>query len=226
MAHPARSLLLLFAASLLAAACGTTTTGADVADAADATIDVATPTDAPSDMGAVDATAVTDAMTCDAGGAPGTLPSVTSTFVILDGDAGSEPTPSGGDPIGNWAVRHVTFYLPAAAAGQVFPDTSSITGTGFTAIDATTYRQQFDFMIVLDTAAVGTVRQGVLIRSYGTYTQDGANLMLMPVCAEGRGSGAGTVGFSRDAPDRGRLFVHLSGMGGTSLMVMDLDRLP
>lgn len=213
----------LFLAMFLIA-CGSTPSNDASSDAAlDATLDGAG--DSASDI-ATDAPTATDAMSCDAGTVPANLPNVTSTF-LSQGDGGALPTPSGGDPVGQWGVSHVTVYLPANLAMQVDLAASQVTGTGFTIIDATQYSLDLELMVRLETMLVGTVRQGVTTRSIGTYTISSDSLMLMPTCYQGRGTGMGAVGFSRDAPDRARLFVDQPNpMGGTSLLVLDLTRLP
>lgn len=171
------------------------------------------------------------AMTCDVGAPPvamSALPMVRSRVVILGGDAGSAfPMASGGDPTGRWLITGATLYLPGAAQGQVDAARSNFTGTGWAVIEGSSYRIATELELVLETAMVGRVRRPAGILSRGTFTQQGANLMLMPACVGGSSSGGMVMlGMSRDAPNRGRLFAGLSGMLGMALIVFDMEAAP
>lgn len=189
----------------------------------DAAVDVAP------DLTAPDAPAA-----CDPGAPPvpeAMLPQLRSTVVVAGGDAGAAPTPSGGDPAGRWVMRAVTLHLPAQAQGQIRPDTSAITGTGWLVVEGDRYRISTQLELSIDTVMVGRLRSGQMTQSRGTFTQRGADLTLAPACATSMSSadaGAPTLslGLSRDGAERGRLFVTTRGMLGSALLVFDMERVP
>jgi len=177
---------------------------------------------------------VADAAVCDVGSPPvpeAMLPQLTSTIVIAGGDAGAAPTPSGGDPSGRWVMRSVTFYLPAQAQGQIRPETSTITGTGWMVVEGDRYRIATALDLSIDTAMVGRLRSGQGIRGRGTFAQAGAALTLMSECATMAAAPDGgapmlSLGVSRDGAERGRLFVTTRGALGSALLVFDMERIP
>lgn len=205
---------------LFLSACG----GGGEAPAADAAVDLAR------DVSVVSAA---DAAVCDVGDPPvpeAMLPQLTSAVVIAGGDAGVAPTPSGGDPSGRWVMRSVTLHLPAQAQGQIRPETSAITGTGWMVVEGNRYRIATALELSIDTAMVGRLRSGQGIRSRGTFAQSGADLTLMSECATTAATDGGaptlSLGVSRDGAERGRLFVTTRGMLGSALLVFDMERIP
>lgn len=215
---PMRQCIVL--AALILGACGG---GEPTPSPADAAVDIA------ADRGAPDAS-----KSCDVGAPPvpaAMLPQLRSMVVIAGGDAGAAPTPSGGDPAGRWVMRTVTLHLPMQAQGQVRPDTSAITGTGWLVVEGDRYRISTELELAIDTTVVGRLRSGQTTQSRGTFTQRGGDLVLAPACAAATSSadaGAPTLslGFSRDGAERGRLFVNTRGMLGSALLVFDLERVP
>lgn len=173
-------------------------------------------------------------VTCDLGAPPvaeSALPPLRSRTVILGGDAdAAPPSPSGGDPEGRWLMRTVTFYLPPNAMGQVDAERTTIVGNGWMVVEGNRYRISTTLDLALDTVMVGTVRRALGSRSRGTFTASEGRLALMPECSAAQSgdmpAGTLSLGFSRDAPDRGRLFVTASGMLGTTTLVFDLERAP
>lgn len=208
-------------AAVLVGCGGTTMTdgGAETSVVTDAAVDAA-PEAAPSEAGA-------DAMVCDLGTAPTGLPRVTSRVLFDDSDAGVQTTPMGGNPQGTWAVTDITMVLPAVARGQVNAAASHLDGTAWVSFTAADYRINFDTVLTLSTTVAGDVVRGVMSSSRGTYTVNGAQLMLTPQCSSAANSGvnATRMGFTQDAPDRGRAFINLSGATGTLLLVTTLSRL-
>lgn len=206
--------------ALWAGACGG---GESTPVGADAAVDVAADL-APSDVAAG----------CDVGAPPvpeATLPQLRSTVVIAGGDAGAAPTPSGGDPAGRWVMRAVTFHLPAQAQGQIRPDTSAITGTGWLVVEGDQYRISTQLEFAIDTVMVGRLRSGQMTQSRGTFQQRGGDLVLTPACNASMSSADGgapalSLGLSRDGAERGRLFVTTRGMLGSALLVFDMERVP
>ena len=203
-------------------ACGESSTAPPAAH------DAGTITDAPRDIAVT-----TDAPRCDLGEAPvpeSMLPMIRTPVVILGGDAGATaPTPSGGDPTGRWVMTAATMYLPPVARAQVDASRSYIAGTGWGVIDAETYRLSSRLEIHLDTSVVGAVVTPVRTGSRGSYTLDASGAFtFMPECMiDGSGaSGMSQFGFSRDAPDRARLFVEVRNMALSARVVIDLQRVP
>lgn len=210
--------------ALVLGACGG---GGGTPSGADAAVDLAA--DLAPDLPAPDGAAA-----CDVGAPPvpeAMLPQLRSTVVIAGGDAGAAPTPAGGDPSGRWVMRAVTFHLPSQAQGQIRPDTSAITGTGWLVVEGDRYRISTQLEFAIDTVMVGRLRSGQMTQSRGTFTQRGGDLVLTPACNASMSSadaGAPTLslGLSRDGAERGRLFVTTRGMLGSALLVFEMERVP
>ncbi|MEZ4389929.1 MAG: hypothetical protein R3A48_02445 [Polyangiales bacterium] len=192
--------------------------GSSSSDDAAVTTD-ATTLDASSDVGEVDAGA------CVLTPPSATLPMVDGGVIIEGGDAGALPTPSGGDPTGRWLIDDATLYLPAAAQGQVDPSMSWVRGTGWATLEGGAYQLSTDLGFRVE-SVVGGLTRGVVLGGRGRYEVRGTELALTPECTTSPAA-AGSLGafrFSRDAPDRGRLFIEVSGMAGRLNLVFRLQR--
>lgn len=154
-----------------------------------------------------------------------TLPQVDGGVVIEGGDAGALPTPSGGDPMGRWLIDDATLWLPAAAQGQVDPSRSWVRGTGWATLEGGAYQISTDLGFRIE-AVVGGLTRGVAMASRGRYELRGAELRLTPECASAgvAQSSLGSFRFSRDAPERARLFIEVTGMAGRLNLVFQLRR--
>lgn len=156
-----------------------------------------------------------------------TLPMVEGRVMIEGGDAGVAPTPSGGDPEGRWLIDDATLWLPAAAQGQVDVARSWIRGNGWATLEGGQYQISTDLGFRVE-AVVGGLTRGVALGGRGRYEVRGTELALTPVCqtsTAAQGS-LGAFRFSRDAPNRGRLFVELVGMAGRLTLIFQLQRAP
>jgi hypothetical protein len=178
------------------------------------------------DASTVDAPIINDAA-CVLTQPSATLPMVNGRVAIEGGDAGVTPTPSGGDPAGRWLIDDATLWLPAAAQGQVDAASSWIRGTGWATMEGGQYQLSTDLGFRVE-AVVGGLTRGVALGGRGRYEVRGTEIALTPECqtsAAAQGS-LGAFRFSRDAPDRGRLFVELVGMAGRLTLILQLQRAP
>lgn len=213
------------AASLLLttlAACAPAPAAVDAASgAADAGTDAAEPADA--------STALDTGPRCDVSPAPADLVALTGEFVPLDADAGSPiPVQTGGDPTGVWRIDHVTFYTAPETAGMYDPAGSSIDGTAWVVVDATELRMELHFDLTLAGTPAGTIRRLQTTDIRGTYTTNGAMLMLTPECvapAPMTPSSGLTTTFSA-GPSDGTLVLTTSGMLGATTLVLSGTRTP
>lgn len=202
--------------------CGGSTETTPVTDAAPDTStssDVAV--DSPTDAGG-------DA-TCDLGTIPALTP-FTAEFLFVGGDGGvAVPTPTGGDPKGDWRFTKVTIYLSETARSLVDLSKSSVTGTGFGSYTATTFRNSTDQKITLETTVVGPVKRGTITKGKGTWKMEGNEIVYTPECSESTAGGAiPRVGWSRIDDDHARLQFKPAptGMGDfTEQLVIDLERI-
>ncbi len=201
-------------------------------DPAPATVDASVTADLGVDAPATDTPAATDVpATCDVGAPPvatSALPAIRGTMVIVGGDGGTTPTPSGGDPAGRWVMSTATMYWPSIASGQLRPEGGAIEGTGWVVIEGASYRLATDLVLRVDSTAAGVVVRPSMLASRGTFTAaTGGALALTPECATSNGMTPGnSLGFSRDSAERARLFVALAGAAGTATIVFDLQRVP
>jgi hypothetical protein len=139
---------------------------------------------------------------------------------------GIPPTAMGGDPTGTWVFDRVTFYTAPGSDAQFDPAASSLTGTAWAALDATTFRISLAFDITLVTFVAGTVRRSSETRVRGTYVVDGANLDVTAECADGVTSGTSS-GFSfTESGDSGLFFTTVNGMLGELTIVLEGTRRP
>ncbi|MFO0626125.1 MAG: hypothetical protein U0325_10955 [Polyangiales bacterium] len=178
------------------------------------------------DVAATDVPAADDAG-CALTPPAATLPMVNGRVMIEGGDAGMTPTPSGGDPEGRWLIDDATLWLPAAAQGQVDAARSWIRGSGWATLEGGQYQLSTDLGFRVE-AVVGGLTRGVALGGRGRYEVRGTELALTPICqtsAAAQGS-LGAFRFSRDAPNRGRLFVELVGMAGRLTLIFQLQRAP
>lgn len=204
---------LRFAFVLALAGCGSSSTE-------DASVETdATTVDASTDVGVV------DAGECVLTPPSATLPRVDGGVIVEGGDAGALPTPSGGDPTGRWLIDDATLYLPSAAQGQVDPSMSWVRGTGWATLEGGAYQISTDLGFRVESIAGGLTR-GVVLGGRGRYEVRGTEIALTPECTTSptAAGSLGTFRFSRDAPDRGRLFIEVTGMAGTLNLVFRLQR--
>lgn len=226
---PRASLLRSFALVLFALpACSPSTTAGDAANEAGleaSVVEDTTATDA-SDVAPPPA----DAPRCELGAEPSPLASQRGSIVVLgEGDAGTS-FPSGG-PItegqGTWVATGSTLYLPAAARGLVDTSMSGLTGTAWLGIDASSFRLALALELMLTTNVVGAITRPVEVRAQGTYTvASSGGVTAMVTCSEPAGgtAGAASITFSRDAPDRARMYLNVMTMMGASTLQLDLQR--
>jgi hypothetical protein len=209
---------------VLLSACGSSPTPVVTDAAVDAFRDVATEAIA-------DVPTTKDVAVCDVGAPPvaiSMLPMIRGRTVILGGDAGTAPTPSGGDPSGRWLVTATTLYLPASTRGQVVEAATAVVGTGWIVVEGNSYRIETLLDLRLESTAAGTIRRPVGNSARGTFVQEEGTLILEPDCGvnqSGMMVNMRSLGFSRDSSDRGRMFVTVTGIV-TSLVVLDLERAP
>lgn len=221
-----RSTLASFAFALLAVGCGgsTESTPATSTDsgASDVTADSGTPDVAEE--------AATDAATdagCDLGTIPTTAP-FTSEFVFVDADAGTTfPTPTGGDPKGDWRYSKITVYLSPGAKSVLDVSKSSVEGWGFGSYTDTAFRNASDQKLTLETSVVGTVKRGTTIKAKGTWKMEGNEIVYTAECAETSGDApVPRIGWSRLGADKARMQFKPAptGMGDfTQQIVIDLE---
>lgn len=201
-------------------------------DPAPATVDVSVTADLGVDAATTDTPVASDVpATCDVGAPPvaaSALPAIRGSMVIVGGDGGATPTPSGGDPAGHWVMSTATMYWPAIASGQLRPEGGGIEGTGWVVIDGSNYRLSTDLILRVDSTAAGVVVRPSTLASRGTFTAAaGGALALTPECSSSNGMMPGNrLGFSRDSAERARLFVTLAGAAGAATLVFDLQRVP
>lgn len=192
-------------------------TGTDTGAGADATV---------SDVVRFDVVG-TDAPACILTPPAATLPMVDGGVMIEGGDAGAIPTASGGDPVGRWLIDDATLWLPSAAQGQVDPSMSWVRGTGWAILQSGDYQLNTDLGFRVE-SVVGGLTRGVMLGGRGRYEVRGTELVLTPECttASAAQGSLGAFRFSRDAPDRARLFVEVVGMAGRLTLVFRLQRVP
>lgn len=197
-----------------------------------ATVDASVTADLGVDAAATDTPTASDVpATCDVGAPPvavSALPAIRGSMVIVGGDGGTTPTPSGGDPAGRWVMTTATMYWPSIASGQLRPEGGAIEGTGWVVIEGSSYRLATDLVLRVDSNAAGVVVRPSTLASRGTFTAStGGSLALTQACATSNGMTPGnSLGFSRDSAERARLFVTLASAAGTATIVFDLQRVP
>ncbi len=207
--------MALLAAGAIAAACGPAPAGDVGSD--DASDDIV-----ESDSGRG------DVPMCDAGLPPSMLPDVTSTITVsAGGDAGTgTPMPTGGMAAGTWVAEGVGLFLSGRAAAALDVTRSTIRGTGWAAFDGGNYRFVLDLELTLISGTVAMVRQMEHDVAVGTRNPDAPEWpSSSAVCALGRARDS-TLGFSLDAPGRGRLFIRSNARVDPSVMIVQLRRLP
>jgi len=168
-----------------------------------------------------------DAAQCDVGDPPGTLPTLTATFVFVDPDAGVDvPAPAGGDVTGGFVVERATFYVPESARGSIDVGASHAEGTAWSVVEGSQYRFAFDLDVTLETTVVGTVRRHQLDASRGTFVASGGILSLTPDEGCAVTTDITEIGYSIDA-EGGMLIVSLPPfMGGSAVVVFEGRRVP
>lgn len=164
---------------------------------------------------------------CDLGSIPTVAP-FSAEFVFLDADAGvAFPTPTGGDPKGDWRYTKVTIYLSSGAKSVLDITKSSVEGWGYASYGDTAFKTSTDQKVTLETTIVGTVKQGTVVKAKGTWKMEGNEIVYTPECSESTASGSvPRVGWSRLASDKARMQFKPAptGMGDfTQQIVMDLE---
>lgn len=198
---------------------------------APATEDAARTSDAGDDAGANDAaTPPHDASTvCDVSPAPSGLPALTGEFVALDPDAGSPiPVQTGGDPTGVWRIEHATIYTAASSTGMYDPAASSIAGSAWIVVDATTLRLELSLDLVVAGTPAGTIRRHQVTDIRGTYSTSGAMLSVIPECVAPPPTMTDTgfnPQFTAGTAD-GTLVLVTNGMLGENTIVLTGTRMP
>lgn len=221
-----RSTLASLAFALLAVGCGgsTESTPATTADSGSADVEADTATvDAPKEAASDSAG---DAA-CDLGTVPTVAP-FTAEFVFVDADAGTTfPTPSGGDPKGEWRYSKITVYLSPGAKSVLDVSKSSVEGWGFSSYGDTAFRNATDQKLTLETTVVGTVKRGTTTKAKGTWKMEGNDIVYTPECVESSGDApVPKIGWSRLAADKARMQFKPAptGMGDfTQQIVIDLE---
>lgn len=193
--------------------------GGESAVDAGAALDATTGTDAAVEVG--------EDVSCALTPPAATLPMVDGGVRIEGGDAGVTPTASGGDPSGRWVIDDATLWLPSQAAGLVDVSMSWIRGTGWATLEGGRYALSLDMGFRVE-AVVGGLTRGIVLGATGRYELRGTELVLTAECMSTPAAQGSITGFrvSRDAPERGRLFIELSGMAGRSTLIFQLQRVP
>lgn len=202
--------------------CGSSTASETPADSA-----VATDTGTASDTGS--ATDSGGDAKCDLGTVP-TVANYTYEFIFVGGEAGGAiPTPTGGDPTGDWRYTKLTIYLDESARSLVDLSKSSVEGKGFGSYSGMNFRNTTEQKIVLETTVVGTVTRGTSTKAKGTWKMDGNEIAYTPECVESTAEGSiERVGWSRIDADRARLQFKPkpTAMGDfTKQIVIDLEKI-
>ena len=144
--------------------------------------------------------------TCEIGTIPTTAP-YAYEVLFVGGDAGATiPTPTGGDPSGEWRYAKMTIYLSDSARSVIDLSKSSVDGKGYSSYTATNFRNATDQKITLETTIVGTVKRGTITKGKGTYKAEGNELVFAPECSESTAEGRiERIGWSRVDADHARL---------------------
>ncbi len=223
MRSPALSLVF----AMLLAGCGSSDSDSSAPAADSGAADVTTDT-AKADVSTPEAaTDVKPDATCELGALPTYAP-YTAEFLFVDADAGvAIPTPTGGDPKGDWRYSKITIYLSPSAKTVLDVSKSSVTGSGFGSYTDTTFRNTTDQKMVLETTVVGTLTRGTITKGKGTWKMEGNEIVYTPECSETTGDAAvPRVGFSRLGADKARMQFKPppTGMGDfTQQIVIDLE---
>ena len=198
----------------------------------DGSVTTETGTDAGAADGATDVPKDGDAG-CDLGPTPGgtVAPFTASAFIVVKDDAGvTVPTPTGGDPKGDFRVAKVTVYLAPAAEASIDVSKSSSEGVGWFSFGDAEFRSSTDTKITLETTIVGTVKRGVVTRGKGTYVLEGSKVKLTPICGESTAdSPQRELGWTRVDADHALVFLPPAttgpGAGMTLATILDLERI-
>jgi len=187
---------------------------------ADAAVDSA-PADAAKDIAA-------DAK-CDLGVLPTIAPLTSSEFLFVDADAGvAVPTPTGGDPIGDWRYTKITIYLKDSARKLIDTSKSKVEGTGFGSYTATNFRSQTNIKTHIETTVIGPVDRDTITKGKGTWKMEGNEIVYTPECSESSGDAAAPrIGWSKIDADHARMQFKPPPMPTgdfTEQLVIDLER--
>lgn len=168
---------------------------------------------------------------CEIGAVP-SVPKYAYEFLFVGGDGGvTIPTPTGGDPIGEWRYTKVTVYLSDSARMFVDPSKSTIDGTGFGSYTASGFRNTTDQKATIHTTVVGPQVRETRTRAKGTWNLEGSEIVYTVECVESTTEASlSRVGFSRIDADHARLqFKPPAGSTGpgdfTQQIVIDLERI-
>jgi hypothetical protein len=217
--------LPLFVAIFALFGCGSSTSGDT--PATDSAVTITDTGSTPADTGSVSDTKVDAA--CDIGMVP-TVANYTHEFVFVGGEAGGMvPTPTGGDPVGEWRHAKLTIYLSEGAKMFVDTSKSSVDGKGFSSYTATSFRNTSEQITTLETTVVGTVKRGTSLKAKGTWKMMGNEIVFTPECAESTAEGKlEKIGWSRIDADHARMQFKPAptGMGDfVEQIVIDLEKI-
>jgi hypothetical protein len=102
-----------------------------------------------------------------------------------------------------------------------------VAGSGFAVIEDERLRVGVDLRARVETVMVGPVNTPIQFQVRGRYTLRGGRFDVVPECFASGGMttmGSAEVGFSRDAPERGRLFLDARGVAGRVVVEIQLRR--
>jgi hypothetical protein len=110
---------------------------------------------------------------CELAPVPAAIPPFTADFQLNDSAVGTVvPTMTGGDPIGTWLFDHGTFWVDAPSNAMFNRFASSVTGSAWIAIDATTFRLAYVFIAHLEGTEAGAAVRETITRAFARWRLD------------------------------------------------------